>query len=157
MSDDWVLLAYRMPREPSTPRIAVWRKLRRLGAVQVLDGLVTLPNDAKSKEQLEWIADEVVAAGGEADLWIGRPATKAQQRALAAQMTAEVDAEYTAVIEEAAAALDEASGTQKRTIARLRRDLNRIRSRDHFQSRSFDRATAAVERLADAVAKVTSS
>src|SRR5258708_1839751 len=27
----WVFLAYRLPREPSTPRIAVWRKLRRLG------------------------------------------------------------------------------------------------------------------------------
>jgi len=23
----WVLLAYRMPREPSTPRIALWRRL----------------------------------------------------------------------------------------------------------------------------------
>ena len=40
---EWVLLAYRLPREPSTPRIAVWRKLRRQGAVQVLDGLVALP------------------------------------------------------------------------------------------------------------------
>src|SRR4051794_9204915 len=26
----WVLLAYRLPREPSTPRIALWRKLRAL-------------------------------------------------------------------------------------------------------------------------------
>ena len=42
---DWVLLAYRMPREPSTPRIAVWRKLRKLGAVQLVDGFVALPAD----------------------------------------------------------------------------------------------------------------
>jgi hypothetical protein len=27
----WVLLSYRMPREPSTPRITIWRKLKRLG------------------------------------------------------------------------------------------------------------------------------
>jgi hypothetical protein len=27
----WVLLSYRLPREPSTPRIGVWRKLERLG------------------------------------------------------------------------------------------------------------------------------
>src|SRR5262249_39018906 len=33
--DRWVLLAYRLPREPSTPRIAVWRRLRRLGALQL--------------------------------------------------------------------------------------------------------------------------
>ena len=28
MLQRWVLLAYRLPREPSTPRIALWRKLR---------------------------------------------------------------------------------------------------------------------------------
>ena len=38
-----VLLAYRLPREPSGPRVTVWRKLRRLGVAQVLDGLVALP------------------------------------------------------------------------------------------------------------------
>jgi hypothetical protein len=27
----WVLLSYRVPREPSTPRIAVWQTLKRLG------------------------------------------------------------------------------------------------------------------------------
>src|SRR5205814_10539904 len=27
---EWVLLAYRVPREPSSPRIAIWRRLRRL-------------------------------------------------------------------------------------------------------------------------------
>ena len=154
VTDDWVLLAYRMPREPSTPRIAVWRKLRRLGAVQLLDGLVTLPNDVRTKEQLEWIADEIVAAGGDADLWLGRPATRTQQRSLAAQITAGVDADYAAVVEEAGAALHEPVGTQKRTVARLRRELKRIRARDHFESRAFDRATIAVERLADAIAKV---
>ena len=151
-TEEWVLLAYRMPREPSTPRIAVWRKLRRLGAVQLLDGLVALPNNPKTKEQLEWLADEVVAAGGEADLWLGRPATKAQQRALSAQMTDEVDVEYDAIIDEATAALDEATGTQKRTLGRLRRELRRIAERDHFGARGSDRATAAVERLADAIA-----
>ena len=69
---EWVLLAYRLPREPSTPRIAVWRKLRRLGVAQVLDGLVALPADARTQEQLEWVADEIVDAGGEATLWVGR-------------------------------------------------------------------------------------
>src|SRR6266513_24541 len=55
----WVLLAYRLPRDPSTPRSALWRKLRRLGAEQVLDGLAALPLDARNREQLEWLADEV--------------------------------------------------------------------------------------------------
>jgi hypothetical protein len=32
----WILISYRIPREPSTKRIAVWRRLRRLGALQIL-------------------------------------------------------------------------------------------------------------------------
>ena len=44
---EWVLLAYRIPREPSTPRITVWRKLKRLGVAQIVDGLVALPLDAR--------------------------------------------------------------------------------------------------------------
>jgi hypothetical protein len=144
---EWVLLAYRIPREPSTPRISVWRKLRRLGALQLLDGLVGLPFDARTKEHLEWIADEVVAAGGEANIWIGRPATKAQQRALAAQMAGEVAAEYDEIVEQARAALADPVGTRKRTAARLRRDLKRIRQRDHFPTRGDERAAEAIDVL----------
>lgn len=49
----WVLLCYRLPREPSTPRITVWRNLKRLGIAQLADGLVTLPADARTREQLD--------------------------------------------------------------------------------------------------------
>ena len=144
---EWVLLAYRIPREPSTPRIAVWRKLRRLGAVQLLDGLVGLPSDARTKEHLEWIADDVVAAGGEANLWIGRPATKAQQRALATQVADQVEGEYDEIVAAADAALADAQGTRKRSAARLRRDLQRVRQRDHFPRRGYERASAAIDDL----------
>src|SRR5438067_4365299 len=93
---DWVLLAYRLPREPSGPRVTVWRKLRRLGVVQVLDGLVALPADARTREQLEWLADEVVEAGGEASVWLGRLGSAAQERALAQRMAEVVEADYRA-------------------------------------------------------------
>src|SRR5258708_22357601 len=79
---EWLLLAYRMPREPSTPRIAVWRKLTSLGVAKLGDGLVGLPADARSQERLEWIADEVAEAGGEATLWPGPPVAAAAGRGL---------------------------------------------------------------------------
>src|SRR5438128_11328508 len=90
----WVLLACRRPREPSTPRSTLWRKLRRLGAVQVLDGLAALPLDARNREQLEWLADEVVEAGGEATIWIGELGSGVQERELASRMAEAVAAEY---------------------------------------------------------------
>ena len=145
---EWVLLAYRIPREPSTPRISVWRKLRRLGTAQLGDGLVALPNDVRTKEQLEWIADEVLEAGGEATLWIARSGSAGQERALAATMAEAVSEEYRAVIEVAEAARGESDSARRRIAARLRRELHRIAQRDHFPPPDREKAQRAVERLA---------
>src|SRR5436190_13302736 len=123
----WVLLAYRLPRDPSTPRSALWRKLRRLGVVQVLDGLAALPLDARNREQLEWLADEVVEAGGEATIWIGKLGSGAQERELASRMADAIGADYHALTEEAVSARAQPPGQRRRTLARLRRELRRIR------------------------------
>lgn len=147
----WVFLAYRLPREPSTPRITVWRKLRRLGVVQVVDGLVALPLDARTREQLEWIADEVVEAGGESSLWIAEAASARIERELAAQMSAAVAGEYATVIAEAESAADESMAHRRRTVARLRREMRRIRARDFFPPPEADLAAAAVEDLSAVV------
>jgi hypothetical protein len=145
---EWVLLAYRLPREPSTPRIALWRKLKRLGVAQLVDGLVALPSDARTKEQLDWLADEVLEAGGEATVWEARPGSSADERRLASRMAAVISEEYEAVI---AAALDaEREATvDGRTLARLRRELQRIGRRDFFPPAERDAAHAAVRRLSE--------
>src|SRR5437773_12406329 len=115
----WVLLAYRLPREPSTPRSAFWRRLRRLGAAQLLDGLAALPLDARNREQLEWLADEVVEAGGEATIWVGELGSAAQERELARRMAEAVAADYRLLIDDAMAARAERSGPRRRTLGRL--------------------------------------
>jgi hypothetical protein len=81
-SVSWILISYRMPREPSTRRIAVWRRLRNLGALQIGDGVAALPLDPASREQIDWIAAEIDEAGGEAIVWLATPSTKAEQRLL---------------------------------------------------------------------------
>lgn len=144
----WVLLAYRLPREPSTPRAALWRKLRRLGAGQIVDGLAALPLDARNREQLEWLAGDVAEAGGDASIWIGELASAAQERELVRRMAAAVAADYRSLIGEAASAREEAAGRRRRTLARLRRELRRIRARDYFPPAERDQARSAVEELA---------
>jgi hypothetical protein len=146
-----VLLTYRLPREPSTPRSSLWRKLRRLGAAQVLDGLAALPLDARNREQLEWLADEVVEAGGESTIWIGELASDRQERELAARMAEAVADDYAAVIAQAGAAGADTTGQRRRTLARLRRELRRIRARDYFPPPQRERAERAVEELANVV------
>ena len=147
----WVLLAYKLPREPSTPRLSVWRKLKRLGAAQLLDGLVALPLDSRNREQLEWLADEVLEAGGTATIWVAEPASSAQERALARRLQETVAAQYRKVIAEALAAASEAGGGNRRTLGRLRRELDRIRRRDYFPPPEREEAERAVEALATTV------
>jgi len=144
----WVLLAYRLPREPSTPRSTLWRKLRRLGAAQVLDGLAALPLDPRNREQLEWLADEVMQAGGEATIWVGELASAAQERRLAGRMAEAVAVDYRSVLADVAAARAEPPGQRRRTLGRLRRQLRRIKARDYFPPTERDRAQRAVEELA---------
>ncbi len=142
-----MLLAYRLPREPSTPRIALWRKLRRLGAAQVVDGLAALPLDARNREQLEWLADEVVEAAGEATIWVAELGSSAQDRELTDLMRKAVAADYLALIAAAVAAREEPSGQRRRTLGRLRRELRRIRARDYFPPLERERAQHAVDEL----------
>jgi len=140
----WVLLAYRLPREPSTPRISLWRELRRLGVAQIADGLVALPLDARTREQLEWLADDVTEHGGDATIWIGQPGSTAQERALAGRMAEIVAREYDAIAAEARSEV----GAPPRTLSRLRRALRRVTARDYFPGEARDRARAAVEAIA---------
>jgi hypothetical protein len=153
---EWVQLAYRLPREPSTPRIAVWRRLRRLGAVQIVDGLVALPRDSRTQEQLEWLADEIVDASGEATIWIATPGSAAHERALAERMSAAIAAEYRAVTAAAEMAKEKDDVARRRTLARLRRALHAIRTRDFFPPPEREHATQAVERLAAGLVEAAS-
>jgi hypothetical protein len=135
-----------MPREPSTPRITVWRKLARLGVAKLGDGLVALPADARSQERLEWIADEVIEAAGEATLWKSRLTSARAERVLVERMAAAIAAEYRAIA--AAAAETRARGPVKdQTAARLRRELRRIAQRDYFPPPEREEARRAVESL----------
>ena len=145
---EWVMLLYWLPREPSTPRIAMWRRLKRLGVGQLGDGLVALPHDPRTREQLDWLAERVVEAGGTATTWLARPTTAQTGEALAAQLAAARADEYRHVLAEAGAAADLEPTARRAALRRLRDELHRIGRRDHFPPPERDAARAAVTALA---------
>lgn len=152
MNDRWVLLVYRVPREPSTPRIAVWRKLRRLGVAQLGDGLVGLPLDARNRERLEWVAEEVSEAGGAAAVWLAEPTSRRHAQAVAGEMAAARAEEYRHLTDAAAAAMSmDDTVARRRSLRRLRRQVREIRRRDYFPPVEREHARDAVERLADSI------
>jgi hypothetical protein len=152
---EWVLLSYRLPREPSTPRITLWRKLKKLGVAQLADGVVALPADSRTREQLEWLAEEVVESGGQAGVWLARPSTASQERELAIQMAYARAAEYSELESAAAAASLLSTSARAAALRRLRAQLRQITRRDFFPPPERDRALAALRSLAAATEQMS--
>ncbi|WP_219419972.1 Chromate resistance protein ChrB [Pseudonocardia nigra] len=144
----WVLLSYRMPREPSTRRISVWRKLKRLGVAQISDGLVALPADARTREHFDWIAEEIRDGGGTAAVWTASPAATSTERDLATGMATARAAEYRAILDQATIARSADPSQGATALRRLRAELRRITRRDYFPPVERDLARAAVDQLA---------
>jgi hypothetical protein len=118
-----------------------------VGAVQVLDGLVALPSDRRNREQLEWIAQDIRDAGGEATIWTAQTSTAEEESTLIERMRNAVAGEYTRVITEAETAALQPPGRRRRSLARLRRDIHRVRDRDYFPPPERETAQQAVDAL----------
>lgn len=160
MAFDWLLCSYRLPRDPSRLRLAVWRRLRRIGAVMLHDGLWTLPADAKTREDFEWLAEEIEERDGTVLLWEARSFDSAQDAALAERFRTEAEERYAGLVE---AAEQLSRVTRRRSLPtrsveqalqRLRaleRALRLDRRRDFFRAPGRAAATMAISAGIEAV------
>ncbi len=149
MATDWVLLSYRLPREPSTPRIAIWRRLKRLGVAQLNDGLVALPDEPRTREAFEWLVAQIAEAGGTATTWLAKPGIDRIGRDLISELMKARASEYEALIAEAAEASGLAESERRAAKRRLQAELHRIGKRDYFPPAERTRAHAAVAAIVD--------
>ena len=78
----WLLFLYKVPHEPSSHRVYVWRKLKRLGALLLHDAAWALPMTPCSLEQFQGLAAEIAKLGGDSLLWEARLAVGKQDEAL---------------------------------------------------------------------------
>src|SRR5260370_9578361 len=96
----WALLVYKIPRETTASRAAVWRKLKRLGALLLHDAVWVLPATPWTREQFQWLAVEIGELEGEAYLWESHLLLNGQSDALEQQFRARVDAAYHNILDE---------------------------------------------------------
>jgi hypothetical protein len=135
----WVILIYHLPREPSRHRVAVWRKLKTLGALYLQDGVAALPEDAVTREQLEWLQLRIREAGGVATLWEALPNTVAENKHLVEAFRGAREEAYGRVIEGAErirrkAELGGDGASLLEELARTEREFRAERRRDYFRS-----------------------
>jgi hypothetical protein len=114
---------------------------------QLSDGLVALPADARTREQLEWLADDVVAANGTAGVWLARPTSSAHERELATTLAGARAVEYRELIAQCRAATDGDPADHARALRRLRGDWRAIGRRDFFPPPEREQAAAALRDL----------
>ncbi len=114
---------------------------------------MALPADARTQEQLEWLAEEIAEADGTSTLWRAELTGATQERALIRDLTAARAAEYAAVAVKARAIRDGAPNDTKKTrdLRSLRRELREIQRRDFFPPLERDLARAEVSALAESL------
>ena len=135
----WVILIYHLPREPSRHRVAVWRRLKTLGALNLQDGVAALPEDAVTREQLEWLQLRIREAGGKATLWEALPNTVAENRDLVEAFRAAREESYGKISEAAhrirrKAEMGGEGASLLEELARTEREFRAERRRDYFRS-----------------------
>lgn len=135
----WVLLHYKIPREPTAPRVAVWRKLKRLGAVLRHDAVWILPATASTRENFQWLAAEIAEGGGEATIWEAHLADAAEDAALVQEFLGPLNAEYEAILKELT--LDGVD------VAALARRYQHVRVQDYLHSEYGERVREALMRV----------
>lgn len=64
----WLLLLFSLPATHKTERVAIWRKLKKTGAVQIKTSTYLLPDTPPQYELFQWLAKQVRDYGGESTL-----------------------------------------------------------------------------------------
>jgi hypothetical protein len=67
-STSWLLLLFSLPTNRNTERVAVWRRLKKMGAVQIKTSTYLLPDDTAQYEQFQWLAQQIRDYGGDSTL-----------------------------------------------------------------------------------------
>lgn len=152
----WTVLTYSLPSTPrSSPRVALWRRLRRLGAVSPTGGVHILPEQEECVEAFQWLAQEIRQAQGEAlvmrvEQFDGL--TDAQLierfRQVRDEEYGEIEAQLVA-LEQAASVLvnGEAQLDLQDSLAKLRRRQTDIKRVDYFNCPTGERIAARLTAL----------
>jgi len=61
----WLLFFYSIPSKPVAPRMKIWRKLARAGALPFKGAVYILPDNEENLEYFQWLVSEVESMGGE--------------------------------------------------------------------------------------------
>src|SRR5438270_11750660 len=163
----WHVLIYRVPTEPASKRVAVWRELKRLGALYLQQCVCIFPDIPGVTEEVKQVAAKIPALGGETFL-LQVPKLQPEDEARIVHTFREQRAnEYAEIIEECETkfvkeiefehfrqnyTFEEAEEIEQ-DLEKIRRWFDRVRDRDWFQAERRSEVEAWLERCQDMLSR----
>jgi hypothetical protein len=167
---DWVLVSYRLPTDQSRARVAVWREVRRIGALPLQQALVAFPDVDQLRPAIERFRTLVSELGGQAIAVRGTAFGAGDAERLAAMWEEARAAEYgelTAEGQKFLAEIEHEFEIEKFTLAeleeeesqleRLERWHERIKGRDVLGSEAAASAKAGLEEARRALTRYSAA
>ncbi len=155
---NWLVVAWRLPTGSSTPRVSIWRSLRKLGASVMTPGAAIVPYREDLQEQLDWLAQEIEELGGDAWVLPVTQLSEPERQRVVDELQRERSEEYAELHSDAVDFLRRAARhpepaaehaprlkTEKELLA-LQRRFRKIRSRDYFAAPGRTEAAATIDR-----------
>jgi hypothetical protein len=102
VAQSWLLLTYKVPPEPSKKRVAVWRRLKGMGAVYLQSGVCLLPKTDDHVRRLKMLEHDVAGMGGEAVILETVALDGSQEEKVVARFRADRDEAYREFLEKCA-------------------------------------------------------
>ena len=161
----WLLLIYIVPSQPSRLRAAVWRELKKAGAVYLRDGVAVLPTREETTATSRAIAARIAEFGGQATLVEEAHLDSERAATITTQAQLARAEEYAEIAREAERFLAHAQREREHReltfaeleeieedLGKLKRWVGQVRARDYFGTADTSPVTELLDRCEAAVA-----
>src|SRR4029077_18654287 len=130
----WLLLLVRLPATHKAERVAIWRKLKKSGAIQIQTSTYALPDEPALYETFQWLTQHIRDAGGDATLIRAREIEGLPNQKLIALFNAARATEYAALREliRSLAQPRKRKSSFAGALDRVRKQYREIRATDFF-------------------------
>ena len=134
----WFILIYRVPTEPSKNRVAVWRDMKRMGALYLQNCVCLLPNFKGVRQNMKSVRARVDELGGSSNVFETRRIDDVD--AIVESFQALSDREYAEIMEEC--------------VTKFQKEIEFERFRKNFSYEEAEEIYADLEKIKDWLARV---
>jgi hypothetical protein len=152
-SFSWLLLLYTLPTQNGAARLALWRQLKRMGAVPLKTSASVLPDRPDLYESFQWLAQRLRQQGGSATLIRSNDVDGITDDELVAMFQQARAVEYEEIIQAAGPLLPSRKGRKSQAspeeIERISAGFESVRKVDFFDCPKAQDVELLLRRIAN--------